>query len=118
MRDALFDRTSCSHCFDIVGARGPMNETRSFGERCTHPRLVQIEPTRTRRRLACWVDRDDFEVPSWAEADECVVRPHREVLAAGLRANAESRFDEIASIGERLRRDDDVIERGAAQGVS
>ncbi len=117
MRDALIDRTSRLHCFDIVGARSPMNETRSFGERRTHPRLVQIEPTRTCRRPTCWVDRDDFEAPSWAQADECVVRSHRDVLAAGLRANAESRFDEIAPIGERLRCDDDVIERGAAQWV-
>src|SRR6266542_154092 len=115
MHDALIDRTSRLHCFDIVGARGPMNETRSFGERCPHPRLVQIEPTRARRSFAFGVDRDDFEVLPWAEADERVVRTHHDVLAARLRADAESRFDEIATVGERLRCDDEVIERDAAQ---
>src|SRR5947207_10928807 len=115
MRDTLIGRTSRLHCFDIVGARGPMNETRPLGKRCPHPRLIQIEPARARRRVAFGIDREDFEILSRAEADERIVRPHCDVLAAELRPNAELRFDEIATISERLRSDDEVIERDAAQ---
>ncbi len=35
---------------DVVRARDPVREMRPFGQRRLHPRLVEIEPARTRRR--------------------------------------------------------------------
>jgi hypothetical protein len=88
-----------------------VDEAGPLGELGLQRDVVEVEPARAggagRRRI----DRDDLEVDPLGEAQQRVVRAHREMLPAGLRRDPGDAGDVLDAVGERRRRDDEVVER-------
>ena len=52
---------------------------------------------------------DHFEIETRAQRQQRIVRSHRDMLAAGLRPNAQALLDPIAALAQVLRDDDQVV---------
>src|SRR5439155_10733275 len=74
---------------------------------------VECEPARPCGRRAVGIDGDHLEEAALAELEQAVVRAHRDVFAAALRAHTQQRFEMILALLECGRRDDQVVECGA-----
>ena len=95
---------------DVARAHDPVHERRTLGEPCPHPWVVEIEPARPGRCAPRGIDRHHLDVQARTQADQRVVRSHRDVCAARLRIDADPPAQPRGALGERARRDDQVID--------
>src|SRR4030095_2584837 len=104
------NRRRRSRAFDVRRPRYPRDELRALHQLRLQRDVVEIEPAWPCRRSALRIDGDDLEVDALAQTQEGVVRAHWKMLAAGLRGCARCAGDELDAVGERCRREEEVVE--------
>src|SRR4029453_561080 len=87
----------------------PVDKLWTLGERCLHPRFIEIEPAWARGFHAIRIDSDHFEKKSWTEVEQRVVGSHRDGLAARLRPHAQLLLDPLATLFQCQGGNDEMI---------
>jgi hypothetical protein len=95
-----------------------VDQLRPVHERRLQRRAVEIEPADACRRCSLGIDRDDLEVgpreTRGGDSEQAVVRAHQRMPATRARRDPQRRLAPRDALGQRARRDDEVIEREAA----